>query len=129
MKLLALWNKSIKRFDDIIRLLVCVLIWGILTIPIKMERGIVSTIAWFGCFFVGSAWAGHVASRLRGAGLPRWYVFLFVCAPIFLFIFLVQFRVISGVFAVLLFVLTQMPIASLRRTATASGPTLDPPLK
>ena len=122
-----------RRTEDLIRLFVYALMWGVLmTLHLKMGRGIVSLGAFIGYAPPALAWSWRVEPCLRDAGLPRWYLIPLVCAPIALLGFLVQFNVIGGTVALVLFVLTQIPIIFIRRKASDAGPpgaTLDPPLK
>ena len=114
--MLANGRNFIGRFEDLIRLLVYALAWGVLTqLHLRMGRGIVSLVAFVWCSLVALAWSWRVLPRLRDAGLPRWYLLPFVCTPMVLLGFLVQFKVIGGTLALVLFVLTQIPIAFLRR--------------
>jgi hypothetical protein len=118
MRLFALWNKenTTSRINDIILLFVYALIFGVLmSLYLKMDRGAISLIAFIGFYFPSFAWSLRVVTRLREARMSGWYVIPLVCAPMILLVFLVQFKVIGGMFALVLFVFTQIPIAFLRR--------------
>lgn len=109
------WKTSVRRLEDLGLLLICVLICGFLATHTTLEKWDLSYAAWFGCFFVASAWGARVDSRLREAELPRWYVFPIVCGPICILGLIWQFKFIGGLVALVLFVFTQVPIAFLRR--------------
>lgn len=116
-------NEFIERFGDMIRLIIYALIWGVLaTLQLKIGRGFVSYIFVAITPFLALAWAWRVYPRLRDAGLPRWYVFPLLGAPLVLLVSLVQLKVIGGTVAFVLFVLTQIPIIFIRRKA--GGPAI-----
>ena len=119
---------AIRRFEDLIRLFVYALLGiGFMTLHFKMGRGFVSFVAFVCCGLVFLAWIQRVNHRLRDAGLPLWYGILLLCAPMTLFILLAEFKVIGGPLALVLFALTQIPIAFLRLKPTAGGPGLTNP--
>jgi uncharacterized membrane protein YhaH (DUF805 family) len=125
LRLLAFGNggTAARRIEDVIRLFVYAFVWGVLmTLHFKMGRGIVSLITYIGYALLALAWTWRVEPRLKDAGLPRWYLLPLVCAPIILLGFLVQYQVIGGTVALVLFVLTQIPIMFIRRKASDAGP-------
>jgi hypothetical protein len=116
-----------KLFEDMIRLLACAVIWGVLMLLyFKMGKGIVPFLVFVGCSFVFLAWVRRVNERLRDAGLSRWYGIPFLCLPMTLSLLLAEYKFVNPAIALALFVLTQVPIAFLRRKPKPPEATLVP---
>lgn len=127
MRLLAYGglNTSIRRFEDMILLVVYALSWGILaTLRYRVDSGIWPYVAVASSPFLALAWGWRINRRLKDAGLSRWYAILLFGGPLVLLLILVQFKILGGPPAFVLFVLTQTPITFLRRkVASGPGPT------
>jgi uncharacterized membrane protein YhaH (DUF805 family) len=102
---------------------------GLMALHFKIEIGFVSFIAFVGCGLVVFAWIQRMNHRLRDAGLTRWYGILLFCAPMTLFVLLAHFKVIGAPLAIMLFILTQVPITFIRQKPRPNEMPAADPLK
>ena len=116
------WRHAIKRSEDAVRLLVYALAWVLLMpLQLKFGRGLASYIVILACVLVIIAWTRRVELRLREGMLSRWWSLPWVGVPVILIGFLVQLRIIGGILALVLFVLTQIPIVFIKRKTSAAS--------
>ncbi len=116
MKPFILWRaETVGRTEYLIHLLVSALLYGWLTdLYLKVDKGAVSAIANLISLLVMGEWIQCAASRSRNADLSRWAFSLSLIVPAILCGSLVGFNVLAWPYALLLFVLSQIPLGFLR---------------
>jgi len=108
--------ETVGRSEYLIHLLVSALLYGGLTaLYLKTGKGSVSAIADVISLLVIGEWIQCAGSRSRNAGLSRWVFGLSILVPMILCGSLVLLNALAWQYALVLFVLTQIPIGFLRQ--------------
>jgi uncharacterized membrane protein YhaH (DUF805 family) len=108
--------ETVGRSEYLLHLLVSSLLYGGLTaLYLKMGNGSVSAIANVISLLVMGEWIQCAVSRSRNAGLSRWVFGLSLFVSVILCGSLVLLNALAWQYALVLFVLTQIPVGFLRQ--------------
>lgn len=113
-------TEPIGRDAYLLHLLACALLFGgFVALDLRLSKGFVEFIIFMIAFFVYMEWTECLKSRLQDAGLSRRFIILLltliVPMVIVLCLLLVVFKVIAWPYALILYVLTQIPVGFLRQ--------------
>jgi hypothetical protein len=107
--------EPVGRFEYLVHLLVSALLFGGFTaLYLKSGKGDIATIANLISAMVMIEWIQCMGSRSRDAGLSRWVFGLALFVPLTVCGSLAWFNVLAWPYVLVLFVLTQIPVAFLR---------------
>jgi hypothetical protein len=107
--------ETVGRSEYLIHLLVSALLYGLLTaLYLKTGKGSVKSIADFISLMVWIEWIQCLGSRSRNAGVSRLVFGLSLFVPVTVCGSLVLLNLFTWQYALVLFVLTQIPIGFLR---------------